>query len=412
MLIMDEMHKLKNHRSQIHESVKELSMNCNRIYGLTATPIKNRLMEFFSLFRVIKSDLFPKISHFMNDYCVTKLQPIGGGRQVPIVVGYKNLQQFISKIEPYYFSKKKHEVAEQLPKLISREIPCELSDIQEELYDMAESGLLGKNTDITQAEMLQSLTLCQQAVNSPYLIKDENGNPFEGPSTKEETLIDLLENDLSEKKVIIFSRFEKMISRLENLLDEAKIKNVRITGKEHKAQDREKAKNKFQDPNSGMNVILITTAGSESINLQAAEYIIFFDSCWSFGDYIQLVGRAVRIGSRNDSVVAIHFVGEKQNGEKTIDQHVLNILRKKKKLIDVVAGQNIPDALDFKSKNEMFELFSEMYSSSASEANSNKTNKRQEDKKKPKKKPKEDVLSVKSEDNCKISLVSLDASDI
>jgi SNF2 family DNA or RNA helicase len=136
MLVMDEAHVVKNYRGKIHAVVADLSKFCERVYGLTATPIKNRLMEFFSILRIIVPNLFPKITWFQNEFCVTKLQRIGGGRSVPIVVGYKNLNKFVEKIEPYYLSKRKHEVAKELPKLVTRELQCELTDLQESLYDL------------------------------------------------------------------------------------------------------------------------------------------------------------------------------------------------------------------------------------------------------------------------------------
>ena len=41
------------------------------------------------------------ISHFQNEFCVTKLQPIGGGRKVPIVVGYRNLDEFVRRMRKF-----------------------------------------------------------------------------------------------------------------------------------------------------------------------------------------------------------------------------------------------------------------------------------------------------------------------
>lgn len=239
MLIMDEMHKLKNHRSQFHEKTASIAHESSRVYGLTATPVKNRLMEFFSLFRIIQPSLFPKITPFQDEYCLTKLQPIGGGRQVRIVVGYKNLDAFVNKIEPYYLSRKKYDVAKELPELLSREVDCELTELQEELYDLAESGLLNKSEDpdVTQAEMLSSMVMCQQAVNAPQLIANEDGEIYDGPSSKVDTLLELL-NEIEGQKVIIFSKFEKMVSLVESHLIKEKIKCVRITGKENSSKMR------------------------------------------------------------------------------------------------------------------------------------------------------------------------------
>ena len=362
MLVMDEMHKLKNHKSQFHEKTRLISLECQRIVGMTATPVKNRLMEFWSLLRIIKPDLFPKITHFQNEYCVMKMQPIGGGRSVPVVVGYRSLDKFVSSIELFYLSRKKYDVAKELPALISQEIECELYDVQEELYDMAETGAADRmdDPDATGGDMLAALTMVQQAVDSPCLIADEEGKPFEGPSSKIDALLELLEDEAAGRKIIVFSKFEKMISLIELALKESKYvdgegrprkgyRYVRITGKENDPKLRNRNKDLFQDPNSGIDIVLITTAGSESINLHAAEHLAFIDMPWSWGDYIQLTGRMIRIGSAHTTVVAHHFLGKRRDGTKTVDHHILQALRSKKKLADKVAGESIKGGLQFVS---------------------------------------------------------------
>jgi len=358
MLVMDEAHVVKNYRGKIHLAAADLAKCCERVYGLTATPVKNRLMEFFALFRVVLPSLFPKVTWFQNEYCVTKLQKIGGGRSVPIVVGYKNLDKFVRDVEPFYLSRKKYDVAAELPRLVTRELQCELTDLQEELYDMAEAGLLEKDADpdSSPAAVLGAMTYAQEAVDAPNLLNNADGEPFEGNSPKIDVLLELLEDELDGVKIIVFSRFERMISLTEQAIKAKGIKCTRITGKENKASDREKAKALFQDPKSGVNVILITEAGSESINLQAAEHFVLLDSPWSWGTYLQLIGRMIRIGSRHTMTVATHLVAVRQGGKKTIDHYVIKKLKSKKALADQVAGEGLKDGLKFVPENDAMEL--------------------------------------------------------
>lgn len=363
-LVLDEIHRVKNYRSQIHEKVRFVSTLCDRVVGLTATPVKNRLIEFFGLYRIIEPKLFPKVMTFQNDYCVMKLQTIGGGRKVPIIVGYKNLKQFVSKIEPYYLSRKKHDVAKDLPSLISSEVDIELSSEQQELYSMAEAGLLDQKeyeTEESTAEALSKLVRCQQAVNHPELLKDDDGNSYLGKSGKVSMLLDMLENDLADRKTILFTRFETFATIVAREMDGAGIKYVRITGKENDPKVREASKVKFQDLESGVNVIIITLAGSESLNLQAAEHFVFLDLPWSFGDYVQLIGRMIRIGSSHNTVVAHHFLARKQDGGKTIDHHVLRALQSKQKLADQVAGKNLVGGLSFKENDMVRDLYAAVF---------------------------------------------------
>lgn len=360
MLVMDEVHVVKNYHGKIHAAAADFAKSCERVYGLTATPVKNRLMEFFALFRIVMPGLFPKVTWFQNEYCVTKLQRIGGGRSVPVVIGYKNLDKFVQVIEPFYLSRRKYDVAAELPQLVTRELRCELTDLQEELYDMAEDGLLEKDADpdSSSAAVLSAMTLVQEAIDSPTLINDEEGKPFQGSSSKVDTMLELLEDELDGVKTIIFSRFERMVSLTCEALKAKGIKHVRITGKENKASDREKAKMAFQDPKSGVNVILITTAGSESINLHSAEHFIFIDSPWSWGDYVQLIGRMIRIGSKHSMTVATHLVAVRQSGKKTMDHYVIKKLKSKKALADKVAGEGLKDGLKFVQEDDALEIVS------------------------------------------------------
>lgn len=360
MLVMDEAHVVKNYRGKIHAVTADLAKTCERVYGLTATPVKNRLMEFFALFRIVMPGLFPKVTWFQNEFCVTKLQRIGGGRQVPIIVGYKNLDKFVRDIESFYLSRRKYDVAAELPKLVTRELQCELTDLQEELYDMAEAGLLAKDADPDEspAAVLGAMTFVQEAVDAPSLLNNDDGEPWQGESPKIQTLLEMLEDELDGVKTIVFSRFERMISLTEQALKDKGVKCVRITGKEAKAADREKAKQAFQDPKSGVDVILITEAGSESINLQAAEHFVLLDSPWSWGTYLQLIGRMIRIGSKHSMTVATHLVGVRQDGRKTIDHYVIKKLKSKKVLADKVAGEGLKDGLKFVPENDAMELVS------------------------------------------------------
>jgi SWI/SNF-related matrix-associated actin-dependent regulator 1 of chromatin subfamily A len=156
-----------------------------------------------------------------------------------------------------------------------------------------------------------------------------------------EALIDLLTNgDLAGEKVIIFSRFKKMINLLMPALRKAKLHPVRVTGDESGPQ-RQAAQDAFQDPDGETKVICITMAGGDAINLQAAKAIVFFDTPWSAGDYIQIIGRMIRIGSLHSNVLALHLVARSKKEGKTIDHRVMDVIGSKMKLIEAVLGERL-----------------------------------------------------------------------
>lgn len=365
VVIYDEATAFKTPSTKTWQVCSQLSRMAHRCYGLTATLLKNNLMEGFSIYKAVVPDLFSTKTAFMNDYCVTRLMPVGG-RSVPLVVGYRNLQHFRDKIDPFFIGRAKHVVSDELPTLITKEIPCELSKAEDAKYSEALSGVfeLGDGTikDYEEHKAFVSLIYCQQVVNSLANLKFEAGSEIETGlfrdeylkidklGAKEQALLDLIVDELEDEKVIVYTRFESVVGRLQHILAEAKIKSVRITGKE-KDTIRRANQEKFQNLESDTKVIFITDAGSEAINLQAASAMVFYDAPWSWGNYVQLLGRPIRIGSPHQHIVCYHLVAErpreKKKDRKTIDHHVLALLQSKKNLIDRVLGEAAVGALDF-----------------------------------------------------------------
>ena len=371
--IFDECQAFKNTATKTWQTCKFLADKSHRCYGLTATLLKNNLMEGFSIYKAIYSAVFSTKTKFMEDFCITKKQLVRGGRQIPIVVGYRNLEGFRAKIDPFFLGRPKHAVSDELPTLITKEVCCELSAAEDSKYDEALSGVLemgdGEIRDFEEHKAFVSLIYCQQVVNSLSMLKFKSGesivtagyHDFVGKvgelSAKEEALVDLLSGELDDEKVIVYTRFESHVARLQQVLKEAKIKSVRITGKE-KDEARRAAQNIFQDLESDTKVIFITSAGTEAINLQAASAMVYFDAPWSWGDYVQGVGRAIRIGSPHQHVVVYHLVAERPGqsikARRTIDHYTLALLRGKKDLIDKVLGESAVGALEFEKGGDNF----------------------------------------------------------
>ena len=336
--ILDEAAIFKNEKSRVHQCVEHLSRNSEKVWALTATLIKNQLIEGHGIYKVVVPGLFKSRNKFVEEFAITRMQRVGN-RQVPIITGYhkSKVAEFRTIIEPYFLSRAKFEVAKELPVLEKRIVKLPMSKAQEDLYAEALSGIfttkVGEEKKVTK---LTSLIYCQQIVNHPELVNRE------GDSEKLNWVLDNLadeEGDLYGQKVIIYTRFTGMIDILAKSLADRGIKTVQITGA-GKEDQRNAAKVAFQDPNSGVNVILITSAASEAVNLQMANALVFYDAPWSAGELLQILGRMIRIGSVHDKCYSI-FLTSTLGKKKTIDGHVLDVLNKKLQLIEDVIGKRI-----------------------------------------------------------------------
>ena len=365
MVVFDEVHLLKNNKSKTYVGAEEFLNDVSMVYGLTATPIKNRLLEFYYVYKLIMPQLFPKVTWFKKEFCNEVLKNITPYSPTPKfiseIISYKNLPRFREIIDPYFFRRSADDVGSELPGIVSRRIMIAMSPSQERLYSEAKKGIIqerkvrqrylelldkaGGNESLVPdkiKEMYQdsltgdflkkhktsSLVFCQLASNGPqWLDPEETGN-----STKEDALEDLLEGELLDQKVVIYSRYNSGIPRLEKIADKLGIKHVKVTGSESDS-NRTKAKNIFQDPDSDVKIIFITDAGSASINLQVSGYLVLFDSPWTWGDLVQLVGRVRRLNSEHQFVLVYHLVEE-----GTIDERVLFVLKGKKELVEKAVG--------------------------------------------------------------------------
>ena len=384
MVVMDECHKFKGRKTQTHMACQEIASKAQRVYGLSATVLKNNLEEVWSIYSIIVPGLFGNITTFGKTFCIQKLMKLqinGKDRYIPKTIGYKNLTQFKQLIDPYILSRKKEDVASELPKLISRKVILEMESDQKELYKRALSGILyeekvrqdffevydkvraGNTDEKTTAKYnelkdkyektlteegkkrgkLAALTYCQMVSNGPSLVGEA------GESSKELEFERLITEELQTEKIIVFSRFKRGIPNLEIVAERHHIMHTKITGDLLTAQERFASQKKFQE-NPECRLMFITTAGSASINLQAAGVIIFYDTPWSYGDLVQTIGRAQRIGSLQEHVLVIHMINK-----GTIDMRVMNRVSNKKDLSDEILGDTAKGALEFTEDDSIIE---------------------------------------------------------
>ena len=379
MVIMDECTAFKSRKAITHFACKYIAESARRVYGLSATIIKNGLEEVWGIYDVVVPGLFGNITKFRKDYCVQELMKLrinGKERRIPKTIGYKNLPTFKQVLDPYLLIRKKEEVATELPKLISRKVVLDMLPEQKDLYRQALSGILyeervkqeyfeitdrirnGQTDEGIQKRFLElkekydqfmttegrkkgklaALTYCQMVSNGPQLLN------VKAESSKELEFERLMKEELSTEKVILFTRFASGIPYLEIICERNHIPYTKITGSVT-SNDRLKAQHLFQDTDCPL--IFITTAGSAAINLQAASVILLYDTPWAYGDLVQTLGRAQRIGSLREHILVIHFINK-----GTIDVRVMSKVSDKKNLSDEVLGDTAVGALDFTKNDE------------------------------------------------------------
>jgi hypothetical protein len=122
------------------------------------------------------------------------------------------------------------------------------------------------------------------------------GNIVDGLKVK--FIVDKIKKNPTFKSIVFSSFIESSLNPLRMVLTEEKIKFTLITGSEV-ALTRQKNKELFNDINSGVNVLLISSAGTEGVSTKNVKQLFVFESQWNEALTEQAIARAIRFKSHS-----------------------------------------------------------------------------------------------------------------
>jgi len=302
-LVVDEAHRLKNKKSLLVHSLRQLKWS--QCHLLTGTPIQNNMEELHSMLSFI--DVLPPSC---KDALAFVLQYEG----IKTAEKVKELQGLL---HPIMLRRLKEDVETTLAAKEETIIWLDLTPMQRKYYRavidrnfsvLNKSGKNGAGTGLRNVSMeLRKLCL------HPFLIKGAEESEcamLQDPSNQEavnqlliesSTKFSLMDKLLAKLKadghrVLIFSQMTRVLDMIEDCLRYREHKYERIDGNV-KGIDRQQAIDRFSDPSSQQFVFLLgTKAGGVGINLTAADTVIIFDSDWNPQNDLQAQARCHRIG--------------------------------------------------------------------------------------------------------------------
>lgn len=353
LLIVDEAHKLKNHKGVTHKAVKGLTIP--RVVLLTATPLKNaNPIEIFAETRLLSDDIFGNFYNFSNNYLVWGTRY--GHKEV---VDYKNLLDLRDKLNPYFLMRKAADVGQDLPEIVEIEKVVAMTDTQKKIHDeierildinasMLEAGIEDKKVEErTRNSMMGKITILQEVADAPEVLLESSNKQikkyvsgFSEDKISESPKIDMVSEIIDEileqgDKVLVFTQFQRvadlLLKRLTPVANWHKAGIDSITGERpteckritegainpdcftcqyfNSCQSRRKIQNIFQDKND-ISVLICTDAAKQSLNLQSAKYIVNVDLPWDPTTYIQRVGRIHRLKSQHSQNFVYNIVAK------------------------------------------------------------------------------------------------------
>lgn len=319
LIILDEGQRIKNWESKTSAVIRSLNSEFRLV--LSGTPLENQLGELFTVVRFVDEHRLGSAHAFFHRHRVVDDR----GK----IVGYRNLDQLRESLAPILLRRTRSEVAKQLPDRTDEVVRIEPTEEQLEIHNsnIQTAAQIAAKKYLTEMDLLRlqkALLMARMAADSTFLI-DKQEPEY---SSKLERLAELLEGLIADpsRKIVIFSEWRTMLSRIEHCLDEFACDYVRLDGQVPQKK-RPMIVQRFQtDPEC--RVILMTNAGSTGLNLQSANTVINVDLPWNPAVLEQRIARAHRMGQQNP----VHVY--KLVTTQTIEERLLDTLASKQDLAD------------------------------------------------------------------------------
>ena len=300
---------------------------------LTGSPVTKSPLDLFSQCEFLDPWLLGHQSYwtFKARYAVTRKIQVQG-RQVEIVVGYRNLGELSEKIQPFSKRVLKDDCLDLPKKTFMRHV-VELTKEQKRVYkQMKEEAIayldgkvLSSATVMTQLMRLHQIT-CGHFTADDDTIKDL-------PCNRMTELMDILDN--VHNKAVIWSHYthdvKRIIEEIKNKYGEDSV--VDYFGETDQDQRSINIK-KFQNDDKCRFFVGTTHTGGYGITLTAASTMIYFSNGYDLEKRQQSEARIDRIGQEKP-MTYIDIIAE-----DTVDDRIVKALRSKVNIANKIMGED------------------------------------------------------------------------
>lgn len=330
-VIYDELHNCKDGSSQQAKYSMGIARGIDVRIGLTGTPIVNKPKDLIAQLHVIGRLMdFGGYKHFVNRYC-------DGGS------GANNLGELHWRLHDMcFFRRNKKDVLKDLPDRVRQVMVCEISTRSE--YNNAKNDFVKylyevkKCTDAEVAKKLRAMFMVQLGQLKAISAKGKLESVFEWVD-------EIVE---SGEKVILFCSLREIGDRVMerygstcvavrgDVTGDARQKSVDsfqkcgqcgVLHQDHKSADHDFVNNEIKV------IVCSIKAAGVGLTLTASSRIGFIEFPWTDADCDQCESRAHRNGQEM-AVECKYFLGD-----KTVDSYCYDIIKEKRSIAKMVAGQ-------------------------------------------------------------------------
>ena len=335
LMCIDESTTIKNPGAKRTKNILSLRKYTKYRRILTGSPVTKSPLDLFSQCQFLDPWLLDQSSYysFRTRYAVCRKIQVHG-RQVEIVVGYRNLGELSDKIKPFSHRVLKDDCLDLPPKTyIKRTI--ELTDDQKKVYKQMKQTALA----VLNGKMVSTATVIVQLMRLHQItcghFTADDGSIQEIKNNRIAQLIEILEE--VEGKAVIWAHYRYDIEKIVEAITKKYGANSVVTYYgDTTTDDRQKAIKKIQDPESPVRFIVGTPqTGGYGITLTGASTMIYYSNGYDLEKRQQSEARIDRIGQEKP-MTYIDIMAE-----DTVDTKIVKSLRQKVNIATQIMGEEL-----------------------------------------------------------------------
>ena len=318
LVILDECQRIKNHLSGRAKAVQRICKNVEHIIPMSGTPIKNNAGEYFTVLNLVKPQMFPHYSRFIEDDCDSYQN--GYGYKIG---GLRRPESFHEKTKDFILRRTKTEVLPDLPALMRKFQHVEFDGKFKKAY----VEQLQKLDDIMYDDSMDSFTSNTNKLKIMTEMRKITG------IAKVEVCADFVAEFLEscDRKIVIFTHHhaatDYLIAKLNVWLEEHNLKGCIHLSASLNGDERQNVAVKFKDNPEYRVMVASTLAAGEGINLQFCSDAVMLERQWNPANEEQAEGRFHRFGQVNTVSVDYMIASE------TIDEYFTELVESKRAIV-------------------------------------------------------------------------------
>jgi SNF2 family DNA or RNA helicase len=338
LAVIDESTTIKNQDAKRTKSAYMIGVRAVARRIMTGSVVDNRPLDAYSQFEFLQHGClgFTSYYSFRAHYAeLANMTSRTNPRPFKVVTGYKNIEDLRRRLSEHSFIIKKEECLDLPPKVYQKYI-VDMTEEQLQAYIELKKRAM---TEI-QGQMVSVKIVLTKLLRLHQLVcghlKDDNGVVHEIKNNRITALLEIL--DEVGGQVIIWANYREDITTIQKAISKEYGEDTVVTYYgDTNDEEREKAKSAFFRGNNTGGVRFLVgnpQTGAYGLNLTGANTVIYYSNSFDAEKRNQSEDRAHRIG-QTEKVTYIDLVCP-----NTIDEKILNVLKKKKNLADTITVSN------------------------------------------------------------------------